>query len=103
MLPNRSAQRTSSRWASVVVARVVLEPSSRPAWSIPTTVWVRLCASIPSTPIPLYLSPRRDNGTGRWAHLSGGGATLLSSHAGRAPTSEGRQERSGEHKPELQP
>ena len=35
---------------------------------------------------PWSVSPftsRDDNGTGRWAHLSGGDATLLSSHAGR--------------------
>ena len=37
-----------------------------------------------------FTSSGRD-GTGRWAHLSGGDATLLSSHAGRFPASGGRQ------------
>src|SRR5215203_5166026 len=47
---------------------------------------------MPTITIAVYLSPRRANGTGRWAHLSGGEATLLSSHAGRFRMSEGRQE-----------
>src|SRR5207244_7394011 len=57
--------------------------------SIATTVWVRLCASIPR--ITIRYPPPRRVGTGRRAHLSGGEATLLSSHAGRSRTSEGRQ------------
>src|SRR5581483_457763 len=69
--------------------QVGLDPSCRPASSIATTVCVRLCASIPRITILRY-PPSRRVGTGRWAHLSGGDATLLSSHAGRSPTSEGR-------------
>src|SRR5205085_4547833 len=37
-------------------------------------------------------SSSKGKGTGRWAHLSGGEATLLSSHAGRFFMSERRQE-----------
>src|SRR5690606_7757646 len=71
---------------------VVFTPSSRPTSSTATTVWVRLCASIPRVTMiqSPFTSSGRD-GTGRWAHLSGGDATLLSSHAGRFPASGGRQ------------
>ena len=46
-------------------------------------MWVRLWASIPKVIIQSPFSKGDEIGTGRWAHLSGGEATLLSSHAGR--------------------
>ena len=81
----RGDQRSSSR--SSLVA------SCRPTSSTATTVWVRLCASIPRVIMVQspFTSSGRD-GTGRWAHLSGGDATLLSSHAGRSSRVRGRAE-----------
>jgi hypothetical protein len=56
-------------------------------------VWVRLCASIPRVTMDWSPFTRWVNGdgTGRWAHLSGGDAALLSSHAGRSRASRDRQ------------
>src|SRR4051794_8862003 len=59
--------------------------SLRPVSSAAATVWLGLCASMPRP--TMQLSPVFTDGgdrTGRWAHLSGGAATLLSSHAGRS-------------------
>src|SRR5690606_28490204 len=90
--PNCSAHRNISRWSPLVDPVVVFTPSSRPTSSTATTVWERLCASLPTVTMiqSRFTSSGRD-GTGRWAHLSGGDATLLSSHAGRFPASGGRQ------------
>jgi hypothetical protein len=90
-VPKRSAQRTISRWSSDVVAKVVFAPNCRPTSSTATTVCVRLWASIPKVIIQSPFSIGDENGTGRWAHLSGGDATLLSSHAGRFRASGSRQ------------
>ena len=76
----------------MVVAVVVLVAELRPSSSTATTVWVRLCASIPRMTWPVaFHSVEEVTGTGRWAHLSGGDATLLSSHAGRPDRAAGRK------------
>ena len=56
-----------------------VRPSLRPASLIATTVWLRLCASIPRTTMQLSAVYKAGGGdrTGRRAHLSGVGATLL--------------------------
>ena len=63
--------RSSLRWSSSHRA------CARPRRSPPPCACA--CAHrSPRSPSPVYLSPRRASGTGRWAHLSGGEATLLS-------------------------
>jgi hypothetical protein len=60
-------------------------PSCRPPSSMATTMWARLCASMPSvsTVQPPSTSSGRD-GTGRWTHLSGADAALLPRSASRS-------------------
>ena len=63
-----------------------------PTSSTATNVWVRLCTSAPTTTMMVAsFTPVRDGWAGRRTHLSGGDATLLSSHAGRSVTPECRQ------------
>src|SRR5215211_4712882 len=84
-VPNLAVQTSRSRWSAVVVP-TVRSPSLRPRWSTATTVWVRLCASIPR--ITMVGSPLTevDEGPDRSAGMPqlGGDATLLSSHADRS-------------------
>ena len=66
-----SAQPISARWSAVVVSPVVRQPSRRPSSSTATTVWVRLCASIPNvimteSPFAGERCKDRSAGTTQW-------------------------------------
>ena len=89
----RRAQR-AARGGPRAWRATVRSASLRPCSSTATTVWVRLCKSAPI--VTMSVSPPLRGGgprTGRRTRLSGGEATLLSSHAGRSDVSDGRHNR----------